>query len=83
MYFCVVLCTVWFVTFSVLFVCICVLYYCHRVATQLQLNKYILYQIAVLCSCRRFRLTLKMKAAGSYQTKRRHITADVYPHSHI
>jgi hypothetical protein len=28
--FCVVLC--------VLFVCICVLYYCHRVATQLQLN---------------------------------------------
>ena len=23
---------------SVLFVCICVLYYCHRVATQLQLN---------------------------------------------
>jgi len=25
-------------SFSVLFVCICVLYYCHRVATQLQLN---------------------------------------------
>ena len=24
--------------FYVLFVCICVLYYCHRVATQLQLN---------------------------------------------
>jgi len=38
MYFCVVLCIVCFVTFSVLFVCICVLYYCHRVATQVQLN---------------------------------------------
>ena len=35
--FCVV-CIVCFVSFSVLFVCICVLYYCHRVATQLQLN---------------------------------------------
>ena len=29
-------------SFSVLFVCICVLYYCHRVATQLQLT---------LCKC--------------------------------
>jgi hypothetical protein len=28
------------VLFSVLFVCKCVLYYCHRVATQLQLNIY-------------------------------------------
>jgi hypothetical protein len=37
MYFCVV-CIVCFVSFSVLFVCICVLYYCHRVATQLQLT---------------------------------------------
>jgi hypothetical protein len=37
-FFCVVLCDVCFVTFPVLFVCICVLYYCHRVATQLQLN---------------------------------------------
>ena len=37
MYFCVV-CIVCFVSFSVLFVCICVLNYCHRVATQLQLN---------------------------------------------
>ena len=36
--FCVVLCIVCFMSFSVLFVCICVLYYCHRVATQLQLN---------------------------------------------
>jgi hypothetical protein len=40
MYFCVVLCTVCFVSFSVLFVCICVLNYCHRVANQLQLNIY-------------------------------------------
>jgi hypothetical protein len=36
--FCVVLCIVCFVSFSVLFVCVCVLYYCHRVATQLQLT---------------------------------------------
>jgi len=28
----------YFVSFSVLFVCKCVLYYCQRVATQLQLN---------------------------------------------
>jgi hypothetical protein len=28
-----------FVLFCVLFVCKCVLYYCHRVATQFQLNK--------------------------------------------
>jgi hypothetical protein len=37
-FFCVVLCDVRFVTFPVLFVCICVLNNCHRVATQLQLN---------------------------------------------
>ena len=37
MYFCV-LCVVCFVTFPVLFVCICVLNDCHLVATQLQLN---------------------------------------------
>ena len=37
----IVLCYILFVSivlFSVLFVCKCVLYYCHRVATQLQLN---------------------------------------------
>jgi hypothetical protein len=38
MNFCVVLCIVCFVTFPVLFVCICVLNNCHRVATQLPLN---------------------------------------------
>jgi UV DNA damage repair endonuclease len=38
MHFCVVPCIVCFVSFSVLFVCIRVLNYCHRVATQLQLN---------------------------------------------
>jgi hypothetical protein len=39
-HFCVVLYTVCFVSFSVLFMCtcICVLNYCHRVATQLQLT---------------------------------------------
>jgi len=36
--FCVVLCIVCFVSFCVLCVCKCVLYYCHRVATQLQLT---------------------------------------------
>jgi hypothetical protein len=39
--FCVALCifcVVCFVTFPVFFVCICVLNYCHRVTTQLQLN---------------------------------------------
>jgi len=35
--FCVVLCIV-FVLFYVLFVCKCVVYYCHRVLTQLQLT---------------------------------------------
>ena len=39
--FCVVLCIVCFVSFYVLFVCKCVLYCCHRVATHLQFNKYI------------------------------------------
>jgi hypothetical protein len=37
-YFCVVLCIVCFVSFCVLSVCKCVLYNCHRVATQLQLK---------------------------------------------
>jgi hypothetical protein len=37
-FFYVVLCDVYFVTFPVLFVCICVLNNCHRFATQLQLN---------------------------------------------
>jgi hypothetical protein len=36
--FCVVLCIVCFVSFRVLFVRKCVLNYCHRVATQLQLT---------------------------------------------
>jgi hypothetical protein len=37
MYFCVVLCIVCFVSFSVLFVCICILNYCHRLTTHLRL----------------------------------------------
>ena len=55
MYFCVVLCIVCFVSFSVLFVCICVLNYCHRVATQLQLNIYhiisfVFFYVFLCCS---------------------------------
>jgi len=45
MYICVVLCIVYFVSFSVLFVCKCVLNYCQQVATQLQLNNIISYHI--------------------------------------
>jgi hypothetical protein len=56
--FCVVLYFVCFVSFSVLFVCtrICVLYDCHRMATQLQLNilyniiSYIYIYISYFCS---------------------------------
>jgi len=48
MYFCVVLCIVCFVSFSVLFVCICVLYYCHRVATQIAVKYIISYHVSVV-----------------------------------
>jgi hypothetical protein len=33
-----IFCIVCFMSFCLLFVCICVLYYCHRVSTQLQFN---------------------------------------------
>jgi len=54
MYFCVLF-IVFFVTFPVLLVCICVLNNCHRVATQLQLN--ISYLIII---------TLKLLASFQY-----------------
>ena len=47
--FCVVLCIICFVSFCVLCVCKCVLYFCHRVRTQLQLN--ISYTISYHISC--------------------------------
>ena len=45
MYFC-------FVTFPVLFVCICVLYYCYLVATQLQLNISHIISLSICVQCR-------------------------------
>jgi hypothetical protein len=42
--FCVVLFIVCFLSFCLLFMCRCVLYYRHRVATQLQLTTYVIYQ---------------------------------------
>jgi hypothetical protein len=52
-YFCVVLCIVCFVSFCVLFLCKCVPYYCHRMATQLQLTD-ILYHIISYWMCKTF-----------------------------
>jgi hypothetical protein len=49
------------VSFCVLFVCKCILYYCHRVATQLQLTNisYHITQRVVVISCRRFGTTYR------------------------
>ena len=49
----VVICVVLllFVSFRVLFVCKCVMYYCHRVSTQLQLTNISYHKIQELHSC--------------------------------
>jgi hypothetical protein len=41
--FCVLMCVVCSVSFCVVFLCKCVLYYCHRVATKLQLTNICIY----------------------------------------
>jgi len=38
------------ISYHVLFVCKCVLYYCYRLATQLQLT-YISYHVLFVCKC--------------------------------
>ena len=63
--FCVVLCIVCFVSFYVLFVCKCVPYYCHQVATQLQFNKYInSYIIDIKCFAM---LSINLLKSNHYQ----------------
>jgi len=56
--FCVVLYIVSFVSFCLLFVCKCVLYYCHRVATQLQSTNisYDIYHIIQYSHCVEYKL---------------------------
>jgi hypothetical protein len=50
-YVCSVLCILFHcVFFFVLFLCNCVLYYCHRVSSQLQLIKFIIYHIIYIIS---------------------------------
>jgi hypothetical protein len=68
MYFCVVLYIVCFVSFSALFVCIRVLNYCHRVATQLQLN--ISYRLKYVSLNRLFIQARNTVSAGEEKSMR-------------
>ena len=63
-YFCV-LCIVCFVAFSVLFVCICVLNNCHRVATQVQLNIYVYHKQSTKHTVLAERTILNVKLVGA------------------
>jgi hypothetical protein len=73
-YFCVVLWIDCIVSFSVLFVCICVLNYCHRVATQLQLNisYHINNSVYFVMYCDMFRRT------GVMRTNKMHFSYLIY-----
>jgi hypothetical protein len=75
------------VSFPVLFVCICVLYCCHRVAIQLQLNIYHIYHIIksrhILCSITFFfpqivPFDIVVKRAGTGQATYDNMTHALY-----
>jgi hypothetical protein len=68
---CVVLCLVCFVSFYVLFVCKCVLYFCHRVTTQLQLTNisyHIKLSVFMCCEQMNPRYYIRISVSISFTT---------------